>query len=229
MLSVIRRKLSMAQRALDFVSAHPVTDTSFETVAKSLEAVVARANALGMQQSDGAHGEHAALARRASLRRRIRREHLVRLVRIAAMAEKTHPEIAGQFVMPRSHVPNKVFVLAARSMLAAAVGLKDILTPLGLGNSFIENATSTLDQFESMGELAGTGRTRHVGASAELRGLMREITTLVDVIGTYYLAEFPNDLELLAGWESARNVVGPFRRADASAPPAAAGDVDKAA
>ncbi len=101
MLARIRRKLSMAVTARDFATAHPVADASFAIVVKRLADTITQADTNAMQQTDGVTGERAARARRQGLVAPVRRGQLHRLVRIAELAAETHPELKGQFVMPR--------------------------------------------------------------------------------------------------------------------------------
>lgn len=211
MQAIIRRKLSMARRALDFASAHPVADGSFATIVKRLDAMVTRGDALGMQQSDGRIGESAAVARRRTLRDTIRSQQLSRLVGIAELAAKDHPELVRKFLMPRGDLPNKTFLLAARSLLTAAIPRKELFVSLGLGDTFIEDLTQSLDELEAATETAHTGHSDHVGARADLTAMARDCVRDVRLLDTYFRAAFPNDLELLGAWESARNVAGPFR------------------
>jgi hypothetical protein len=211
MQSVIRRKLSMAARARDFATAHPVADASFTTVVKRLDATVTQADAIAMQERDGHTGERAAVARRKGLRQSIRKNQLRRLIRIADLAAKDHPELRGQFLMPPLQLPNKLFLLAARSLLAAAVPQKDLFVSLGLGETFVGELTQATDQLAAATEVAHSGRSEHIAARADLGTLVRECMRDVDVLGTFYRATLPSDSELLVAWESARNVAGPYR------------------
>jgi hypothetical protein len=52
----------------------------------------------------------------------------------------------------------------------------------------------------------------HIGARADLIAVARELVELAGVLDGINRFRFRNDPELLAAWESARNVVGPFKR-----------------
>lgn len=216
-----RRELSMASRALDFASTHPVADPGFATVVQRLDAVVTRADAIALQQAEGTTGERTARARRRDLRPSIRRNQLRRLVRIAELAAETKPELAGQFKMPPAGAPNRIFIVAARAMLAAALPNKELFASLGIGATFIEELTGLLAQMESATEIAHNGRSNHIAARADLVALVRDCRSDVDVIETFYRATLPKDSDVLAAWASARNVMGPFHRAGDGAPPEA--------
>jgi hypothetical protein len=120
-----------------------------------------------------------------------------------------------------------MFLLAARSLLAAATAQQGLLVPLGLGDTFIVDLTQATDQLDAATEGAHNRRTDHVAATAEFRNLVRACVRDVDVIGTFYRATVPADSELLVAWESASNVAGPFHHQtppppDSSPPPAPA-------
>src|ERR1019366_4149834 len=101
----IRRRISMAHRALDFATAHPVADAGFAAVITRLQADVAKADALGMLQGAGRDGEHAALSRRLAIRQSVESQQLRRLRRIAELAAVDHPGVAGKFVLPPAGAP----------------------------------------------------------------------------------------------------------------------------
>jgi hypothetical protein len=208
----------MARRALDFAIAHPLTDSGFVTVVKRLQDQVTRGDTLGMQEGEGKVDESAAIARRKSLKESIRQQQLRRLVHLAKRAAKDHPEMARKFSVPAAGLANKPFVLAARSQLAAATAQAAILTPLGLGDTFFADLTAAIDQYDSSTENAHTGRVDHVGAGAVLLDIATDCVSDVEVIDTYYAAAFPNDKELQAAWDSAKNKRGPFLHREPAAP-----------
>ena len=135
----------MAARALDFATAHPAADPGFATVLKRLGDIVARADAMAMQEQDGHTAERAAIARRHEVRNSVRRSQLRRLVRLAELAAKTNPEMKGKFFLPPGDIPNKPFLTAARSLLAAALPYRDLLVSLGLGETYIEDLTKATE------------------------------------------------------------------------------------
>lgn len=216
----IRRRLSMAQRALDFANAHPVNDTSFAVVVKRLQDAVTQADTAGMQQQDSTAGERAAVTRRKGLRRRIVEQQLRRLAGVAALAAAEHPELAGALQAPSARVPNKAFLLAAQSMLAAATPQQTLLVSLGLGEHFIDTLTQALGEYQAATESAHAGRAGHVGARADMAAMAANCQREVVLLDTFYQEASTDDAELLAGWKSARNVNGPYRHRNAAPTPA---------
>jgi hypothetical protein len=62
-------------------------------------------------------------------------------------------------------------------------------------------------------------RAAHVGASAELDVVARDVVHIVTVMDGLNRARFAEDAELLAAWESASNTFGPLRAGEKSTSP----------
>ncbi len=207
MQAIIRRKLSMAVRAMDFAQAHPSTDASYVSVVTRLKERLDRADALAIQEHAGLEGEHAAHAQRDELRRTIQREQLKHLARVAEMAAKEHPELAGMFRYPDPNAPHRTFITAAKAMLAAAEPHKELFLSVGLGEGFLEQMAQAITQFDQSTETAHSGQRDHVGARADLAVVADECVKLARLLDGLNRARFRNDPELLAAWESASAVV----------------------
>jgi hypothetical protein len=206
-----RRKLSMAIRALEFSNAHPDTDPSYTGVVSRLEEAVTGARALEVQESSGHTREGAAHARRKLLRRAITTQ-LIHLVRVGAAAARTRPDLVREFPPAKPSRTNRAFLAAARSMLARANAEKDLLVANGLGTNFLDTFGKALDQFDADTETSHIGRSEHVVAGSDLVAVIGECMMEVGILDGLNRARFASDSDLLAGWMSARNVAGPFRR-----------------
>lgn len=216
----IRRKLSMAARALDFANAHPLPDPGFATVVARLQASVERGDALAEQERTGKITENVAQNRRTALRKTIRQQQLRRLATIAGIAAKTHPEVAGLFPVPSAKSPNKVILVAAHEMASAATPYRELLTSLGLGATFFDDLVSNVTAIETTTQTAHAGRSEHVFARRTMTSVAAECKVDVEVLDTYYHAAFQGQEDFLAAWASARNEAGPFKHpAEAPAPP----------
>jgi hypothetical protein len=216
----IRRKLSMAARALEFSTAHPDTDPSYTAVVSRLDESITRARALEVAESTGHTRESAAHARRRLLRRAIT-DQLLHLVRVGAAAAHTRLDLVGEFPPVDVHRPNRAFLAAARVMLTKATTEKDLLLATGLGATFLDTLGKLLDQFDVDTEASHTGRSEHVVASANLVAEVAECVMEVGILDGLNRARFAGDADLFAGWLSARNVAGPFRRQVPDEPKAA--------
>jgi hypothetical protein len=220
----VRRKLSMAVRALEFSQAHPSTDPSYVRVVARLQDCITRLNADAALEIHGHTREHAARVRRVLVRRTRLLEQLRHLVRVARLGVREHPELIELTVLPVPTGANEVFIYVAKGMLERAVSLKDVLAPIGLGEMLLDELATAIGQFELDTQTVHGGRDDHVGASNELRTLTRECVALVGVIGGLNQLRFRDAPELLAGWKSASNVAGPFRRRRGAALPADGGE-----
>lgn len=211
----------MARRAMDFATAHPMADASYTAVVTRLQAEVAQADMLGKLQGTGRERERAAIARRTAIRRATRSQQLRRLCRIADLAAVDHPELVGKFILPPPKGPNRSFLLKAETMLADATTEKDRFISLGLGDTFIEELTQAVADFNATTASAHAARADHVGARAELVGIVNQCAADIDVIDTFIRSKFANDLQALAAWQSAKNIPGPFTSQVATTPPPA--------
>jgi hypothetical protein len=215
----IRRRISRARRALDFATAHPLPDSGYTTVVNRLKAEIDQADALGMLQGTGDEREHAAIVRRQTLKKTTSTQLLRRLCRIAKGAAADHPDLANQFVLPRKG-PTHAFILKAQAMLADATAAKDVLSSLGLGDTFIGDLTQTVADLDSSTENAHAGRNDHVGATGGLPAIANRCDVDVAVLDTFMQLEFANDAQALTAWKSAKNLAGPFKAHPAEeAPP----------
>jgi hypothetical protein len=172
---------------------------------------LARADTLARQQEAGTLAERASIQQRAELRRAIQEEFLPLLVRVGQSLGAENPDLAGRFRMPGSHAPHRTFVDSTRRMLAIAMEDRARFEAGGLTASFLDDFTAIVGSFEAATGEAHRGKEDHVGAVADLRAVTDEIVKLVGKLDGLNRYRFRKDPELRAAWESARDVVGPFR------------------
>ncbi len=206
----IRRKLSMAERALAFERAQPSGDASHQSLVDRLQQLTTQATALVQQEREGGVGETAARARRRALRRDI--DHQLRhLARVAVRATRTDPTLAGQLVAPRFNAPNRVFIGAAQSMLQTATTMSATLVAAGLGTAFLADLGDAVGSFNASSATADTGRLDHIGAHADFDAVAREIMELVRLIDGLNTVRLKDQPKLLAEWQAAKSVFGSVR------------------
>lgn len=210
MKATIRRRISMARRALDFALAHPQADAGYTAVVTRLQQEVVDADKVAVLQDAGKEREHAAVERRKALRQEVRSQHLLRLTRLAKRAAKEHPDLANRFTMPAVGGPHRAFLSKAQSMLADAVAQKEMLNTIGLGDAFIDELTKAVADLDVATSRAHAARNDHVGAVAQLDLLASEAAVDVSVLDTYMRRLYANDPMALAAWRSAKNLAGPF-------------------
>jgi len=203
----------MGKRALNFSQAHPDPSPGYAAAHNRLEAIIARAEQLAIQQRDGFSEVRAATAQKRELRRRLRRTQLLHLSRVAEAAEAELPGLAQKFVLTSEATPYLAFRAAARGMATEAQNHKELMVKHGLMEQALESLNQSLDQFDQAVERANSGRRAHVGARAELDALADEVGQVARLMDGSNRFRFANDPELLAGWQSASNTFGPPRSA----------------
>ena len=222
----------MAVRVRDFSRAQPSTDANYATVLAQVEERIARMEALARQQQDGTVTAHASTVRRKALRRRLHHELLRHLVTVAGIAAADQPGLAERYEMPKGHETNETFRTLARRLLEQGRAEQEVLAKHGLADKLLEDLAAAEDEFDGSVVQSNEGRRGHVGARAELQAVSDEVMRLVEMLDGLNRYRFGGKAELIAAWESARNVVaGPRATAEppAEASQAPAGDVRPAA
>lgn len=183
----IRRKLSMAARALDFAVAHPSTDVSYNTLVGRLKDRLARADQLANLQENGTSDERAAQAHRMDVRGTLE-VHLRHLVEVASVAAEDHPELKTMFQAPRSGAALKVVITKAKALLEIAVPQKELFASIGMGDTFLDELTAAVNEFDRSATDAHTGRRDHVGASTDLPVATEDCLKMVRLFNGIYRA-----------------------------------------
>jgi hypothetical protein len=227
MKRIVRRRLEMALRVRDFMHAHPSTDANYAAVLAQLEELITRLEALAKQQQDGTVRAHASTVRRKALRRRLHHELLRHLVTVADIAALEQPGLAERYALPTGHETNEAFRTLARRLLEQGQAEQDVLNKHGLADKLLEDLAAAVEEFDGSLAQSNEGRRGHVGAVAELQAVSDEVMRLVEMLDGLNRYRLAGSAELLAAWESARNVVAEARAAEVPEPPA--GDVRPAA
>jgi hypothetical protein len=204
----------MGTRVLEFTRLHPDTSPAFVAAVARLQGRLARADQLARQFMDGRSAVHVATARKAELRRLMRRTHLHHLSSVAEVASVDEPELARKFVIPRDTFTYRGFQTAASGLAAEAQSRKELLLKHGLAEEVLTGLEVALDQFETAVEQGAAGRLTHIGATAELDTVGEEVVQIVKVMTGLIRVRFAGQPELLVEWESASNVVAAPRPED---------------
>ena len=195
-----RRRLERALRVRDFIRAHRTDGAGEATALTRLEELVQRADVLVAQQRAGRVAARAATMQREELRHALQSKLLIYLAAVGAVAAKGNTELAPQFQLRTNHASNQDFLTAARGM------------------QLIDDLTATVAKFEQTLEATRAGRREHVGASADLKSVLGEISEQVRLLDGLVRYRFSDNAELMGAWASVRDVLGPFR--SKSEPPA---------
>ena len=78
-----------------------------------------------------------------------------------------------------------------------------------------------MGEYEQTLEASRAGRQEQVEASADRAAVATEITEQVEMLDGVVRYQFGDDPEVMSGWASARNVLGPFKAKDSQKPKAA--------
>lgn len=198
----------MGRRALEFCVAHPDTEPGTATVVARLEQLVARAEDTATAQRNGLLQVHAAVGRKRELRRAMRTGPIAHLAEVGRAAAREEHELGNTFRFKPGANTYLSFRTAARGMAAAAGTHKEVLLRHGLSQSVLDEFVQTLDQFDAAIALGNEGRTAHVGATLELRGVAAEIARTVRVMDARNRQRFAQEGQLLGSWISASTVLG---------------------
>jgi hypothetical protein len=207
MLAKTRRRLEMGTRVLEFTRLHPDTSPAFVAAVARLQERLDRAVRLAQQQLDGLSTVHVASARKAELRRLMKRTHLHHLSSVAEVASAEEPELAKKFVIPRDTFTYRGFQTAASGLAAEAQSRKELLLKHGLAEEVLTGLEVALDQFETAVEQGAAGRLTHVGATSQLDTVAEEVVQIVKVMSGLIRVRFASQPEFLVEWDSASNVV----------------------
>jgi hypothetical protein len=207
----LRRRLEMAVRVRDFLRAHRTDGVAEGAALARLEELVQRAEVLAAQQRAGIVATRAATEMRAEVRRALRSKLLLYLSAVGGVAASENLELAAQFRLPRVG-PNQAFATMARGMMVEkATAHKELLVKRGMSETLIADITAAIEEFEQTLEATRAGRREHVGASADLRAVMAEVSEQVKVLDGVVRYRFGDNAELMGAWASVHSVVGPFR------------------
>lgn len=206
----LRRRLEMAVRARDFLRAHRTGGVAEGAALAHLEELVQRVELLMAQQRAGIVATRAARETRAEVRRALQSKLLIYLSAVGHVAAHENTELGAQFRLPRVG-PNQAFVTMARGMLENATAQQELLVKRGMSETLITDITAAIEEFEQTLEATRAGRREHVGASADLRAVMTEISEQVKLLDGVVRYRFGDNVELMSAWASAHSVVGPFR------------------
>jgi hypothetical protein len=208
--AVLRRRLEMAVRVRDFLRTHRTDGVAEGAALARLEELVQRAEVLASQQLAGILAARAAVEVRAEVRRALRSKLLLYLSAVGRVAANENAELGAQFRLPRVG-PNQPFVIMARGMLEKATAHKDLLVQRGMSETLLADLTAGIEEFEQTLEATRASRLEHVGASADLKAVMVEVSEQVKVLDGVVRYRFGDNPELMGAWASAHSIVGPSR------------------
>ena len=207
----------MAGRALFFNLTHPSDNAGHVDAVTRLEERVARADTLARQERTGRLTVRASTVNKADRRRAIRK-NLVVLGGIAEAASAGEQNVAELFRLPPANANHRSFLTATRVAVAEAVTRGALFIRYGMPETFLDELTSAVDQYEQAVNERSAGRSAHVGAAADLALVTEDIMQIVSQLDALNQLRFQKDGELLAAWKSARDIPWPAHARATPAP-----------
>jgi hypothetical protein len=209
--SRVRRTVEMGRRALAFFEAHQDKTLATLPAVTRLKQLLDRADQLLLQQRDGINEVRAATSEKRELRRKIRRNYLTYLARVAEAAAVERPELARKLELPSEALPYLAFQTAVHGMVSEAQKEKELLMKYGLVEPALDAIAGLAAQFDQEVDRGINGRRAHVGARGELNAIGDEIIQQVRQLDGLARFKFAEDAEARAAWRSSSNTFGPPR------------------
>ena len=214
-----RNKLEMGGRIRDFNRAHPPDIPRGVEAAARLEERLARAEKLATQQRDGRLTVRGSVIRRADLKKEIRQRFLRPLYGIAQAAFPENPALVQRFKVPTQASNRRDFMTGVRGIAAEAAANRDAFIAFGMPEDFLDKLNAALKEFDEGVEHAHAGLSAKVGARADLEAVTAEVMEIAQVSDAINRLRFRDDPELLAAWESARDLPWPSSNGREPSPP----------
>jgi len=201
----------MAERVRTFLRAHQLQGMGEGLGVAKLEELIARAQALDEQQRVGVNLSRQATKQRNTVRKALEDKILRYLRAVGRIAAKQKGELANEFPLPASNASHKALLTVGRASLDKATAQKEVFLGLGMSPKVLDELAAALSEYEQTLEASRAGPQEHVEASADLAAVATEITEQVELLDGVVRYQFGDDPEVMSGWTSARNVVGPFK------------------
>lgn len=225
----VRSKLEMAEHVRVFNRAHPASDTGTQLVFAQFDESIARANALITEQAQGNQRSRTANASRRELRNLLG-VGLLRVIGNVCHAAAREDASLGTLKTPPRRAPNRVYIAGAEALVTGARVRLEGLTKHGLTGELLDEAAKVVAQYQAATEEASAAKQGRIQASAELDEVAARIMELVNRMDGLNRHRFVNQPDVLASWESARNLVTVAPKANStSVPPSGAGGDVRAA
>lgn len=211
MKAQLRRRLEMAERVRTFLRAHQLQGVGKDLGLEKLEELIARAQVLDEQQRVGLNQSRQATKHRNVVRQALEEKILRYLRALGRLAAKQKGELANAFPLPASNGSHQALLTVGRASLDKATAQKDGLVGLGMSVKVLDDLAAALGEYEQTLEASRSGRREHVEASADLEAISTEIVEQVQLLDGVVRYQFGDDPDVMGGWASARNVLGPFK------------------
>jgi hypothetical protein len=222
-----RRRIEMGDRVLSFNSALPDTEAGYNVAVGKLQGLMGQASQTAATQLEGRTEALAASARKEELRRAILAVPIAHLAEVGRSAARENHELGTAFRFKPGSRSLQSFRVAARGMQLEAETHRDLLAKHGLSESVLARFGQMLDDLDAAIALGIEGRSKRMGATAQLKLIALEIGRTVRVMDARNRHRFEEDGQALGQWLAASTVLG--RPRPVVADPAPEGEVRPAA
>jgi hypothetical protein len=226
MTSAVQFVFEMAARALNFCLAYPSTDPGYPIIVTRLQETIARGQAMSARQHNGLAGARGAREQRNELKRSLQQDLVRYLIAVGGVVAKERTDLAAKFRLPRLHVSNQVFLVTVKALLADAESQRDLLVKEGMSPTLFDDLSKSVADLEAASEATRNARRDHIGASADLELIAKDLLELVRVLDGVNRWRFRADPEKKAEWDGVKAMPVRIR---AVKPPASQGPTASAA
>lgn len=175
-----------------------------------LNDVVDELNRHGRDQTLGSGAAKTSTGAKRDARESLRQQ--MRAISDTARAmESSVPNISNSFRVPNTN-GDEALLNAARAFVSAATPLKVEFTSRELQESFLDDLSETIDEFERAVNSRNLNTERRVSATASIKHVLEQGMQLKRELDAIVRNKFRADPAKLAAWESARHVERPSRR-----------------
>ena len=216
----VTRVLDMLMRIIRFVLDHPITPALPRATAAQAEVttIITALQAAAQNQTGGNNQEAGGVDLREVYSRDLR-NFLKEVNRTARTLEPEHPGISPTFRLPASG-SYPALIASAHSIIAAATPIQASFHDAGLPATFIADLNGLLTAFETATAQKHTGGTTQVISTAGLKAKASLCIIAADKLGACVRNHYRGNVEMLAGWETARHIErAPIRSTEETPPP----------
>ncbi len=222
MNSGIRSRLDTGDRVHAFCLAHPSDDPGVTGLVTRLGDRLERGRILGTQEITGRLTVHSAVDTKDEIRALIRKDLLI-LSGVASLAGVEEPGLEARFRLPPARVSHHAFLMTTRAMLAQAEPERERFLAQGMPANLLQDLTTLVGHYDEAVDEKQGGTSAHIGANADLDAVAREVMLIIHLLDRVFQVQYRRNVELLAAWKSAKDVVGPARNGQPEVPPADGG------
>jgi len=204
----LKQLLESCERVLDFLVAYPPPNPPAKYAERKaeLEACVARVHELASDASSGRKASRDMTERQYTLARRLRKEHLLPISRIAKALLGTDPTIQQALKMPDEGIPYARLAAEAEGMRKNAAVHEQVFVDNGRPADFLARLDAAVAELREALMVRDRTVRLHVGANKGLKPEIARARRIVAMLDAYVQDAFAGNAEVLARWRSAKRV-----------------------